>query len=311
MNPFFSVAVSLYNKEKHVKSTIKSVLAQTFQDFEVVIVNDGSTDASKSVVASFSDSRINYFEQENKGVSAARNEATIRAKGDYIALLDADDLWEPTYLETIYQLIKSYPDQQIFASAVMVETPSSTIPSVYSIKNLQDDEAYLVDYFESSSINTLLTSSSTVIHHSVFEKIGSYNTSIKSGEDTDLWIRIGLHYKVVFINTALVTYRYQIDSLSNHPSQLINKPSLDTYVELEATHPGLKKFLDINRFSMAMLAKLIKDQRRFDEFAKRIDPTNLNRKQQFLLKQPALIIALLHNFKGLMQKMGVHLSAFK
>ena len=93
MTPYFSVVISLYNKEKHIQSTIESVLAQTFVDFEIVIVNDGSIDTSETIVKSFTDNRIHYFHQENQSASAGRNAAISKATGTYIALLDADDLW--------------------------------------------------------------------------------------------------------------------------------------------------------------------------------------------------------------------------
>lgn len=311
MTPYFSIIIPLYNKETHIKSTIQSVLDQTFQDFEVIVVNDGSRDGSKSVLASFSDDKIYYYEQENQGVSASRNLAISKAKSNYIALLDADDLWEPTYLETIYQLIQSFPEHYVFATSVLIETPNDVIPSIYSIDNLKDNDVCVLDYFESSTINSLLTSSSVVLHKSVFEKIGIYNTSIKNGEDTDLWIRIGIHYQIVFKNQALVTYRFQEQSLSNNATRLIDKPALDNYAQLETTNRGLKKFLDLNRFSMAMLAKLENDSLSFEYFEKAIDYANLNKKQQFLLKQPAFSIKLFHKFKGLLQYLGIHLSAFK
>lgn len=311
MTPYFSIIIPLYNKETHIKSTIQSVLDQTFQDFEVIVVNDGSRDGSKSVLSSFSDDKIYYYEQENQGVSAARNLAISKAKSNYIALLDADDLWEPTYLETIYQLIQSFPEHYVFATSVLIETPKDVIPSVYSIDNLRDNDVCVLDYFESSTINSLLTSSSVVLHKSVFEKIGIYNTSIKNGEDTDLWIRIGIHYQIVFKNQALVTYRFQEQSLSNNATRLIDKPALDNYAQLETTNRGLKKFLDLNRFSMAMLAKFENDSLSFEYFEKAIDYANLNKKQQFLLKQPAFSIKLFHKFKGLLQYLGIHLSAFK
>src|SRR5690606_25848964 len=98
MTPYFSVVISLYNKEKHIQSTIESVLKQTFVDFEIIIVNDGSTDNSEVVAKSFRDKRICYYHQENKGASGARNAAISKANGTYIALLDADDLWAPNYL---------------------------------------------------------------------------------------------------------------------------------------------------------------------------------------------------------------------
>lgn len=311
MTPFFSIIIPLYNKEKYIKATIDSVLSQTFQDFEIIIINDGSTDNSQTIIKSIIDDRIKFYIQDNKGVSESRNAALSKSTGIYIALLDADDLWHPKYLETIHQLILSYPEQHVFSTAVTLETSSNNIRSVYSVGNLKDKEVYVVDYFESSYINTLLTSSSTVLHQSVFNKIGSYDTSIKSGEDTDLWIRIGMHYKVVFINDPLVTYCYEKQSLSKRTKHMIDKSKLDQYLDQEAASPSLKKFMDLNRFSMAMLSKLENDQNSFKAYEKAINYDNLNRKQQFLLKQPASIIQLLHSSKKLLQHLGIHLSAFR
>ncbi|HUH27400.1 glycosyltransferase family 2 protein [Gelidibacter sp.] len=311
MKPFFSVLISLYNKENFIKSTLESVRAQTFHDFEIIVVNDGSTDGSEAVVQSISYHRIRYFKQDNKGAASARNAAISNANGKYFALLDADDLWQENYLETIHQLILSYPNQKVYATAVSIETANGEIRSVYSIKNITDGEIYLVDYFESSYINTLLTSSSTVVHPSVFAKTGTYDTSIKSGQDTDLWIRIGIHYKIVFINLPLVTYRYGKESLSNKIKRVVDKPKFDNYTDLEAVNPSMKKFIDLNRFSMAILSKLENDQISFNRFEKAIDYKNLNKKQQFLLKQPPSVVRCFYFFKKRIEYLGIHLSAFK
>src|SRR5690606_14626259 len=233
MTPYFSVVISLYNKEKHIQSTIESVLAQTFVDFEIVVVNDGSTDGSEAVVMGIEDERIRYYSRENKGASGGRNAAILKATGTYIALLDADDLWELNYLETIHTLILSYPNEQVFATAVTIETTGDNKPSVYSIQDIQEHITYVLNYFESSYINTLLTSSSTVVHKSVFEKVGIYNTTIKSGQDIDMWIRIGINYKIVFINKHLVTYRYGKQSLSNRTKNIADKPKFEAYADME------------------------------------------------------------------------------
>ena len=112
----FSVVIPLYNKEKYVEQTLKSVVGQTYQNFEVVIVNDCSTDNSVDVVKDIDDHRIKIIEHsENKGLSASRNTGINAATYPYIAFLDADDYWDSTYLETILSLIKEYPDESVFA----------------------------------------------------------------------------------------------------------------------------------------------------------------------------------------------------
>lgn len=311
MTPFFSVLISLYNKEDFIKSTLESVLSQTFQDFEIIVINDGSTDDSESVVKSFSDERIKYFKQPNQGASAGRNAAISKASGPYLALLDADDVWDKNYLKTINQLITSYPSEKVFATAVTIETANRVFHSVYSIPEISEGAIYTLNYFESSYINTLLTSSSTVVHSSVFEQVGTYDTSIKSGQDTDLWIRMGIYYNVVFKNLPLVTYRYAQQSLSNKTRSPVDKPKYNGYKDLEAVNPSLKKFIDLNRFSMCILSKLDNDQKSFKNFEKEIDYRNLNRKQRFLLKQPSSVIRCFYYFKKRLGQLGFHFSVFK
>ena len=110
-----SVVIPLYNKEKKIEYTLKSVFTQTFQNFEIVIVDDGSTDNSVEEVEKFTDSRIRLIHQTNAGVSAARNRGIEAASGELIAFLDADDVWMPEYLATQYGLYQKYPECSVYA----------------------------------------------------------------------------------------------------------------------------------------------------------------------------------------------------
>ena len=110
MTPFFSVVIPLFNKEHFIEKTIQSVLNQTLQDFEIIIINDGSTDASLEKVELINDDRISVFTTKNLGVSHARNYGIQKAKGHDIAFLDADDYWESEFLESIKGLIEKYPN---------------------------------------------------------------------------------------------------------------------------------------------------------------------------------------------------------
>jgi glycosyltransferase involved in cell wall biosynthesis len=107
--PLISVIIPLYNKEQFIEATLLSVLNQTFSDYEIIIINDGSTDKSVEVVNSFDDNRIILYTTKNKGVSHARNFAISKANSDLIALLDGDDQWEPTHLENLYKLYTNFP----------------------------------------------------------------------------------------------------------------------------------------------------------------------------------------------------------
>ena len=115
--PRFSVVIPLYNKEGYILNTINSVLAQTYIDFELIIINDRSTDTSLEIAENIEDSRIQIIQHSvNKGLSASRNTGIKNAKSEYIAFLDADDLWKPTFLEKIDLLITDYPEASLFAS---------------------------------------------------------------------------------------------------------------------------------------------------------------------------------------------------
>ena len=309
--PRFSVIIPVYNKEKQLSKTIESVIKQRFEDFELIVVNDGATDTSEAIIKSFTDPRIHYIKQENQGVSVARNTGIKAANADYIALLDADDIWKENYLEKINALIDGYPKQHVFAAVCTIESRGKMYKPTYSIANLSPNKSYVVSYFTSSYINTILTSSSTVVHKDVFETIGHYNPTLRSGEDTDLWIRLGLAYTVVFLNTPLATYRFEATSLSNSPKQVKKALDLDCYEKHIASHKGLKKFLDLNRYSLALFAKIAGNKEDYLKYKKGIDFKNLNKKQRFLIGAPSFVLNALVWLKVVLEKNGLQLSAYK
>ncbi len=309
--PKFSVVISVFNKEKYIADTLKSVLAQTFTDFEVVILNDGSTDNSEAEILKFNDPRIRYFSQENSGAGAARNFVIKEAKYDHIALLDADDLWLPFYLEEQNKLIVNFPNESVFATAIEIEKKGEIYPSQYSVVSLQENETRILDFFSASRINSILTSSSTIIHEKVFSKIGYYNPSIKSGQDTDLWIRVGLEYPVVFLNKSCAVYKYAIASLSNSKLKVAQKATFEKFEIFEKDNSALKIYLDLNRYSLCILAKIEGNEVAFQKNFQKINQENLSKKQQFLLRQNKTILKYLSKTKDNLEKLGLRLGTFK
>lgn len=307
----YSVVIAVYNKEDYIGNTLQSVLDQTYSDFEIIVVNDGSADKSEAVIKSFKDDRIHYYPQGNQGAGAARNAAIEKATAPWIALLDADDRWYPEYLEEINKLISQFPERRVFATAVAIEKAGTTIIPKYSIKDLKKNEPRVVDFFEASYTHSLLTSSSTVLHKSVFKKAGVYDPGIKSGQDTDLWVRIGLHYKVVFLNKVCAVYEYAAQSLSKTAKTASEKASFEGYESFEKQRPEVKKFMDLNRFSLALLAKMQGDKEAFQKNYQKIDIKNLNKKQRFLLNAPAPLVRKMYKLKHYFERNGIYLSAFK
>lgn len=309
--PKFSVVISVYNKEALVKETIESVLHQSVQDFDIIIINDGSTDDSEQVITSIPSKKITYIPlKKNAGAGAARNIGIKAAQGDFIALLDGDDLWDKYYLAEISALINVFPQHHVFATAVLKEHQHKTTPNQYSFENPKGDTFLDLNYFESSYKNTLLTSSSVVIHKAVFNHIGFYDTALKNSEDTDLWIRIGLMYNVAFSTKEYVTFRFAKGSLHKTAKTVTRFSRFLNYIDMEASDPALKKFIDLNRYSLILRARLWNEPQEVAKYLDNLDEKNLNRKQRFLLSLPTHILKLAFKTQSVLKKLGFNISAF-
>lgn len=296
---FFSVIISVYNKEKYIKHTIESVLNQTFSDFEILIVNDGSTDKSEAVIKSIVDQRIRLISTQNEGASQARNTGMKAASSNYIALLDGDDTWDHSYLQHMYDAICKFPYIKIFTAGVSQKYNDKVVPVEYSFNPTELYSKH--NYFKASKKYTLITSSSVVFHESILAKTGLFDTSLISGEDTDLWIRFGLHFDILFVNKRLATYNYDVSSLSSTSFDLNKKPKFDKYFDQEKENPFLKKFLDRNRYAMAILSKLQDDKENFFYFTSHLNTSNISQRQRLLINAPKWLLILflkIQSFKG-------------
>ena len=289
--PYFSIVIPVYNKEKFVVKTIESVLSQKFTDYEIIIVNDGSTDQSEAKISVFKDNRIKYYSKKNEGVALARNFGIEKATADYICFLDADDYWYPTFLETMQHYSSEHPEQKVFAAAIEIETKNKTIPAHYSIPSTSDFE--IVNFFDASQKDCALWTSSVCIHKSVFEKVGDFDTKIKHGEDTELWIRIGLQFPIVFIRKILARYVYDDKSISRNSNYYFEQYTFDKYAVEEKKNPALKKYMDFNRFSAVIKCRLNGEWRIAIDIESEIDLKNLSFKKRVLLELPPMIVKVL------------------
>lgn len=307
--PRFSVVMAVYNKEDFLEATIGSVLSQSFYDFELVIYNDGSTDNSKAIIERINDKRIRYFEGPNRGAGAARNAALSKAGGELIALLDADDIWQEDHLMVLNGAINAYPEHRVFATDSDLLQDDRRFGRTYS--GGPYTEITVVDFFEASLIDSVVNSSTLAVYPEVLEKAGGYNPDIQSGQDTDLWVRIGLHYPVVFIPKVTVSIIRDWGSLSRRSTRMSQKTDFSDYAPLEKDRPGLKKFLDRNRFSLSMLAKMDGDTSAANKLRSGIDKSSLTSKQRFLLSLPGSVLRMLFRLKYAIEKRGWRLSSYK
>lgn len=208
----FSVIMPLFNKERYVKKAIESVISQTYRDFELIIVDDGSTDNSAAVCEEFSNSLtlshsnpFRLIKQANAGVAAARNNGVAKSKGEFVCFLDADDWWEPEMLDEIDRLIQEYPDAGLYATNYVYYKPGKTHVALKLERGYMNyPEAYL------QSIAMPVWTGAACMPRKVFDEMGGFPVGIKLGEDFLLWAKTALHYKVAFCEKALAYYNNDV-----------------------------------------------------------------------------------------------------
>lgn len=214
----FSVIIPLYNKAPYVAKTLQSVFDQTFTDWELIVVNDGSTDDSlqvatkiiEEVSGDFAAEKLNIISQNNSGVSTARNNGVAASHGEYICFLDADDWWETAFLEEMDKLIKDFPDAGIYGTGYYLV--KNGINRKAPIFFGEDFERGYINYFKvySGGLCMPLTSISVAMPRYVFDSLGGFKPHLRIGEDFDLWIRVALEYKVAFVNKSLAYYNQDV-----------------------------------------------------------------------------------------------------
>ncbi|KKH17589.1 hypothetical protein DU48_06245 [Methanosarcina mazei] len=206
-----SVVVPLYNKELYVERAITSILNQTFQDFEIIVVNDGSTDNSAKVVMNIRDSRISLIQQENGGVSKARNTGIQKSKSELIAFLDADDEWMPGFLEKILKLRNKYPSAGIYAMSMKNEYIDSILVTHPELKDLVPEEDLLANYFKVYKKGIgIFCASSVAIPRNILLEYSGFKVGFWWGEDVDLWGRIALKYPIAYSSLVGAFYRQEV-----------------------------------------------------------------------------------------------------
>lgn len=246
-----SVVIPLYNKEKQIAHTLQSVFKQTFQDFEVVVVDDGSTDSSVAEVEKFSDSRIRLIHQKNAGVAAARNRGIEETKGDLVAFLDADDEWKPEYLAAQYHLSQKYPDCSVFACNYEFRDTKGKVTSTIIRKlPFTGEDGILSNYFEVASCShPPLWTSAVVVKKPAIQAIGGFPVGIKSGEDLLTWARLAVNDKIAYSKISLAVFirdeiLFNKDQKQRIPEveDIVGKELLNIYAE-NRTMRGLNSYL--------------------------------------------------------------------
>lgn len=210
-SPTVSIVICAYNAAPFLRETLESVFAQTYQDYEIIVVNDGSTDHTDQVITPYLN-RLTYLKQPNSGPGAARNTAFRHARGRYVALLDSDDQWLPHYLATMLARLQAEPEIDVlYPNAILFGA------SQWEGKFFQDvcpsSEPVTLEKFLTRECNVFI---SAVFKREILDQVGWFDESLRGSEDFDLWLRMLQHgYRFSFLREPLARYRKRADSLSS------------------------------------------------------------------------------------------------
>lgn len=213
-SPTVSVIIPTYNRAQFLGETIQSVLDQTYTDYEIIIVDDGSTDNTRDVIAQFDTPKLRYIYQENQGVSAARNNGIQQARGEYIAFLDSDDVFLPQRLEKCINYLQQHPSVGLVHTGyIHIDEKNNPIGEV-QIPPVSG-HSYRLMLVEMYMLIP-------VIRHDVLKNSGGFDTNLRLGEDPDLWTRIARQYEFGVIPECLSKIRIHANNTPQPLDQLIN-----------------------------------------------------------------------------------------
>ena len=275
-NPLISVIIPTYNRAWAIKEAIDSVLAQEYNRFEIIVVDDGSTDDTQHILEAYTKD-ITIIHQRNKGVSAARNRGVDFASGQWIAFLDSDDLWLPGKLAVQLEFFNARPD------ALICQTEEIWIRNGVRVNPGKRHQKPSGMIFEPSLELCLVSPSAVMIRRELFGEVGLFDESLPACEDYDLWLRVSCSYPVHLIDTPLIIKH------GGHADQLSRSPGLDKY-----RIKSIRNIIESGRLSTMQYRAAIKTLKKkcriyadgcrkrkrmeeatdYDELAKRYDATS-------------------------------------
>jgi glycosyltransferase involved in cell wall biosynthesis len=214
IDPLVSVIIPTYNRSQYICYAIDSVLAQTYENIEIIVVDDGSTDDTRDILQLY-DSKIKYIFQNNSGPSTARNSGIKQANGDLIAFLDSDDIWLPEKLEYQVQLLEQSPDSigLVACGYYIIDALGKKIGNPKINRNHKIHKSFLIEIMVHNALSG--GGSGALVRRECFKKVGLFDEELWIGEDWDIWIRISKQYEIAFVESPLFKYRTHLGNLCN------------------------------------------------------------------------------------------------
>lgn len=304
-----SIVIPLYNKEQSICKTIESVLQQTYTDFELIVVDNGSTDGSLKEVSKIQDKRMRLLHQPIRGVSAARNMGINAANTEYVALLDGDDLWDENCLMELVQLTQDFPGAGMCGVNYADVVDGKILP--YN-QGLHEGYRNYVDNYFGTNHGDLFCASSVILKKNVAISLGLFDERIAYAEDLEFWYRIILNSKVAFYNKVFAYYNKDAENRAeaNINAHFDIKKRMDYYIEKFVPYFSVNK--SFSKYINVRIAwNILKgnyyfgdkcDRKATDEIVAQMSYDDMPKKYRWIFRTPRCIGRLVYELTKIVKK---------
>ena len=306
----FSVVIPVFNKEKYIKETILSVLNQTYDNYEIIIINDASTDNSLKIIEEvISEKAVIINNKNNLGLSASRNIGFEASSDKYVAFLDGDDVWDKNFLKEINELIINFPKESIFGTYYKENYNGKILyPKINIKEKLLGTKFVVKNFFEANLRRLIITQSCLVFKKNIFDTVGLYNPEITFAEDIDFYIRCFQNFNLAYSYQTYHTQRKMVHkSISNSKTDNLNYPLLDKYLGVS---DELNRFINFYNYCFCRRKKNEGSKKSMIYYRNKIRFRWIGFLKTIVLFLPEFLYTTLLKFKRYLLKKGINISTY-
>ncbi|MED5364103.1 MAG: glycosyltransferase family 2 protein [Bacteroidota bacterium] len=306
----FSVVIPVFNKEKYIKETILSVFNQTYDNYEIIIINDASTDNSLKIIEEvISDKAVIINNKNNLGLSASRNIGFEASSDKFVAFLDGDDVWDKNFLKEINELIINFPKESIFGTYYKENYDGKILyPKINIKEKLLGTKFVVKNFFEANLRRLIITQSCLVFKKNIFDTVGLYNPEITFAEDIDFYIRCFQNFNLAYSYQTYHMQRKMVHkSISNSKTDNLNYPLLDKYLGVS---DELNRFINFYNYCFCRRKKNEGSKKSMIYYRNKIRFRWIGFLKTIVLFLPEFLYTSLLKFKRYLLKKGINISTY-
>ena len=306
----FSIVIPVFNKEKYIKETILSVLNQTYDNYEIIIINDASTDNSLKIIEEvISDKAVIINNKNNLGLSSSRNIGFEASSDKYVAFLDGDDVWDKNFLKEVNELIINFPKESIFGTYYKENYNGKILyPKINIKEKLLGTKFVVKNFFEANLRRLIITQSCLVFKKNIFDTVGLYNPKITFAEDIDFYIRCFQNFNLAYSYQTYHTQRKMVHkSISNSKTDNLNYPLLDKYLGVS---DELNRFINFYNYCFCRRKKNEGSKKSMIYYRNKIRFRWIGFLKTIVLFLPEFLYTTLLKFKRYLLKKGINISTY-